>query len=227
MLITGKDVALRQPHKKKWVQRYIQANPCAEKSFEASANMWSVYETQISDPAVADIIQKLEERGIPSLALTAGWNGQLAKRPFHCDDRIDSLRSKGIDFSYSFPKLLPTFFKKFENFGKNPSYKQGVLFACMLKKSDIIHAFLEYAEHTPKEIVFVDDQYENIEDIGAYCARQGYNYHGIHYRGVEKRHTDQVNEKIAHMQFQTLLDTGEWLNDEVAEAKISSSDQGD
>ncbi|MBX9977325.1 MAG: DUF2608 domain-containing protein, partial [Alphaproteobacteria bacterium] len=165
VLITAKDHVLRGQKKEKWLNEYFDNRFSPEEVLQVSSHVWTVYETEITDAKVVELNESLKERGIPSIALTAGWNGSLGHRPLHCDDRVDILKGVGIDFSHSFPTIKETFFRGFENCTKIPSFKKGVIFACMLPKQDILGAFLASVNYTPKTIVFVDDMLINLERL--------------------------------------------------------------
>ncbi len=219
VLVTAKDNVLRGSKKEKWLDHYFNSLT-PEESLEISSYVWTAYETEITDIQVAYFNEDLRARNIPSIALTKGWNGSMANRPSHCDDRIQTLKDIGIDFRYSFPNTPEIFLNGLENCGKIPSFKEGVIFSCMLSKAIVLDAFLKAVDFKPDEIIFIDDMLNNLEDIQTYCETHAVNYQGFHYVGVDARETQPLNEEIAHLQFQTALREKKWLNDAQAHQKL-------
>lgn len=222
VLITAKDQVLRGPRKDYWLDTYFfNDTRSEEESVEISGYTWATYQTEVCDPKVVSLQQHLKKQGIPNIALTAGWNGPLGPSPSHCDDRIRTLKNVGIEFHDVFPHIPPTSFTHLENCGRHPSFKQGILFACMIKKPLVLDAFCNIASLKPAHIIFVDDMMYNLTDMQDYCAHHGIAYDGVHYTGVEHHDNNTFDEAIAHLQFQTALRHKIWLSDDEARARLN------
>lgn len=225
VLITAKDHILKPPHRDAWLNTHIDEKFPPDVALDILGHTWTNYAFEATDSKVSLLNQSLKKRNIPSIALTAGWNGKLGNREFHCDDRVDILKSVHVDFSHSFDKVEETFFHGLENCGKVPSFKRGVIFACMLPKPLVLEAFLKVTAFTPKEIVFVDDIHDNIKQMQDFCTEQGIHYQGFHYTGVAARSNAPLDEELALFQFETVIRDKVWLSDEEARQKIGQNKQ--
>ena len=220
VLLTATDRVLRSPHNYIWLGKYIDNNFSPSEALSLASNIWTSYKTMITDRLLPDILQKIQYKGIPIIALTAGWNGVLANRKNYCDDRIKCLKNMKIDFSQSFPQLTNIIFSTLENCSKNPSFKEGILFGCRLPKDRVLDAFLSLLGSKPDTILFIDDLRENLDDVHKYCLKNEINFYGLHYNGVEKMDNTPLDENVAHFQFQYLIKHKKWLDDIAAKNHI-------
>lgn len=217
VLIHARDQVLRPPHKAKWLHDQIDSRYSPEESKDLSGYIWSDYLVELVDPDLPKIISDLSISGARSIALTAGWNGDLGNTENHCDLRIEILKNYGIDFSKSFSHEAEIFFEEFSFCGRIPSFKQGVIFACMLPKHEILDVFLKKMSFTPSQIHFIDDSLHNLTGMRDYCAEVGLDYYGYHYVGVERREVDLLNYARAKLQYDIVIREKMWLSDEEAD----------
>jgi hypothetical protein len=114
----------------------------------------------------AEFIEKLQRKGIKTLALTAAPAGEI-KGELVENRRIAELRRVGIDFSRSFagfPEMtLPGF--SAPDFGRDPLFKQGVILGNVNNKGDILVTFLKHIAYTPEKILFIDDRKEHLHTV--------------------------------------------------------------
>jgi hypothetical protein len=98
-------------------------------------------------------------------------------------------------------------------------FYQGFFITGSYKKSQII---AEYIKHHPAEmIIFIDDRKEHIDEVTDACKLAGIPIVGILYRGIEKIQ-GSADPEVAKFQQQYLLEHAEWLEDEVAAARVKS-----
>ena len=217
VLICARDQVLRPPHKEKWLYEYIDSRYPPEEAKHLSGYIWSYYETDLVDHSLPEIIGMLTSSHAYTIALTAGWNGRLGHLDNHCDIRVQKLLNYGLDFSKSFDVEGELFFPELMYCGKTASFKKGITFACMQPKHLVLEAFLKKLSFTPSEVHFIDDYMPNLTGMRAYCQEKGMNFYGYHYKGVEAREKDFLNERRAHFQYQTVLTTKKWLSDAEAD----------
>ena len=225
VLIHARDQVLRPPHKAKWLYDQIDSRYSPEEAKHLSGYIWSDYLVQLVDQDIPRIISALSLAGARPIALTAGWNGDLGNTENHCDLRIDILKNYGIDFSKSFQQSDEIFLEEFSLCGKIPSFKQGVIFACMLPKHEILDAFLKKVKFIPEQIHFIDDSLPNLIGMRDYCARKQIGYLGYHYVGVEKRELVPLDNTRAKLQYDVVLREKMWLSDEEADQILKSTRQ--
>ena len=220
VIFTATDHILKPPHRDAWLNTHFDEKFPPDIALDLLGHTWTTYGFEPTDTKITDLNQSLKKRDIPSIALTAGWNGKLAHRASHCDDRIDMLKSVHMDFSHSFSKTPETFFRGLENCGKIPSFKRGVIFACMLSKPLVLEAFLKAVCFQPKEILFVDDMLHNLLQMQDFCATKKIHYQGFHYTAVSKRNDRLLDEELALFQIETLIRDRVWLSDPQAKEAL-------
>lgn len=225
VLIHARDQVLRPPHKAKWLYDQIDSRYSPEDAKDLSGYIWSDYLVQLVDVNLPRMISDLSRAGARPMALTAGWNGDLGNTENHCDLRIDILKNYGIDFSKSFQHSDEIFFQELSFCEKTPSFKQGVIFACMLPKHDVLDVFLERMRFIPPQIHFIDDSLHNLIGMRDYCMKRGIDYYGYHYVGVERRELMPLNDVRAKLQYDVVIREKMWLSDEEADQILKGTRQ--
>lgn len=109
------------------------------------------------------IIQKLQDSGIKTLALTAAPCGRIDGVLLE-DSRFYELLRVGIDFSGSFPDILETQFTHFPKpiIGSFPLYKNGIIFSNDTDKGQVLIEFLKNISWSPEFVIFVDDRIQHL-----------------------------------------------------------------
>lgn len=143
-------------------------------------------ESQLTDPSVPNLIQKLQDQKIQLLGFTAVDTSVIPEIGFIPTWRAKELKRLGINFhptTASFPKEKIEF-TEFPSFrGTFPLYKDGILYSNVTpSKGSILKAFLSKIDQTPSRIIFVDDSLENLQSVEAELQNLGIPYLGIHYR---------------------------------------------
>lgn len=201
-----------------------------KKNVIASSGDWEILASKVLlnsqdsliDHEVLDLIEKLKEKKIRTIALTAMPTGDLGLIPSMEDWRIEQLNKLGIRFDWSFPTLPPMLFEQFQG-GKYspPSFKNGVICSSRQPKGKVLLEFLKYAQFTPSKVVFLDDRMDYIESMELELGKQGIPLISFHYLAISSLF-DELDEEIAAYQLSHLLQHGEWLSDEEVSAKLGN-----
>ena len=141
----------------------------------------------ILDPNVLEVLAKLRQMGVKSIAFTAALSGKIDQKETMKTHVYNELKSLGISFEYSFPKLtdieftdLPAYYHSY------PLYYKGILFAngegSGLSKGDILVHFLKHIDYTPKVVIIADDRRDNIAGLERALATA---YPNMQLEGVE------------------------------------------
>lgn len=182
------------------------------------------------DEKLPNFIASMQNKNIPSIALTAISTGPFGAISSMEEWRFDQLKELGIDFSNAFPDHPRVdWYDESENFVRSPVFFQGILCTDGIPKGFVLEAFLSYLEWTPDFVLFIDDKYSFLKSVEEILDEMGIPFVGIHYHAAESLKTT-VDWEIAHHQYQVLLDKGVWLNDEIAQEQlleISSLDTAD
>jgi hypothetical protein len=86
-----------------------------------------------------------------------------------------------------------------------------------LPKGEVLKAFLDYAELSPKKIIFVDDKEKNLKSVEAFAREAKIPFIGFQYTAIVDRSKSLLNEKRAQLQFEVLEKEHKWLSDEEAD----------
>lgn len=178
---------------------------------------WRTVDFQLIDECVPATIGRLQGRGVTNLGLTLSVictydGGDLI------DWRIKQLNDLGINFG-----------EKFLHFGKivldevltsrnlveakeawvyAPVFKSGITFTHHWPKGESFELMLNKLNlQMPKNVFFVDDREDNVDDLGATCNKLGINYLGIKYSGCEKFESDWNMENVK-AKWQKFFDSG-------------------
>ncbi len=141
------------------------------------------------DKKIPEIIKKLQEKNIKTMALTATY----AK---YKQARVSDLKSIGIDFSETF------------SFSSN-NFISGVLCSGIEPKGIALKRFLMAINFSPSRIIVIDDKIENIKSI--FYTLPEADILGLHY--IKAKPSD--DKAIAEFQASYFKRRGIWLSAEV------------
>ncbi|MFN4174344.1 MAG: DUF2608 domain-containing protein, partial [Parachlamydiaceae bacterium] len=102
----------------------------------------------------------------------------------------------------------------------SPSFEKGILYCGNLYKMDkdnkgkILSLFLDWLDWTPEQVVFIDDGKHHIKSVKNELERRGISFLGFLYI---PRDFDPINEKVAKLQYETIINQKHWLSDEEAQ----------
>lgn len=113
-------------------------------------------ELELIEEKMPQFVRELKEKEIPALALTGILSGGLESIPDMTSWRVESLKSFGYDFSYSFPEVPPITLEHFSKaFDSYPKYAEGVLItngsSGSYTKGDVLITFFELAAYHPQK----------------------------------------------------------------------------
>lgn len=166
------------------------------------------------------ILQAIKERQIKIMALTASLTGRLGKIKDVAIWRYETLRSRGINFCSSFKPIEKISFKKLPAYlGRYPEFYNGILCSngegSKINKGEILIIFLHEVSYEPKQIIFVDDKIENLENVEKALAKLDKSIHfvGIHYKGAEALKPIPIDEKKFLHEWEILISQAKKIAD--------------
>jgi hypothetical protein len=177
------------------------------------------------DETVPELIKSLQKNDVKVIALTSSITGKFGRVKNREDLRIKTLKELDIDFTGSFPGLMPiTLISKVDGNPYPPKFQDGVIFTSGLEKGLILESFLSKVNFIPKKIVFIDNKLRKIQTVEAYCQKNGIEFLGIHFTKTYQKSVDSYNKNVALKQFKVLQSKKIWLSD--SEAKCLVEKQG-
>lgn len=147
-----------------------------------------------SEPLLIDarlplFLKELQEKRIPTMALTANLTGALKHIASMEKWRVDGLRKLGIDFSHHSPYQQSVVFDELASYrGNFSAYLEGILFVngTTVSKGEAFLSFLKRTHTAPSKIIFIDDREENLKSLETVLQKNyaSIDYRGIHYTGA-------------------------------------------
>jgi len=166
---------------------------------------------RLVDDRSVSLVQKLQQRKIPTLAFTAAPAKIRGVEPAGIW-RVDELKQHGFDFSSAFPNSNFLEIPKDLHQEHFPMFKSGVLYSSFHHKGDILTRFLKQLEFTPKKVVFVDDELGFVQSVIAALDKLGIPCMGIHYTAAHEAPCD-LNLDRASFQVDYFAKHEVWLGD--------------
>lgn len=178
-------------------------------------------EINYTDPTVPHLFQKIKEKKIPAMALTALFPGKYGVIPLLEQWREEELKRYGIDFGLHTPFNEIVKFEEFEE--RSPIFYQGILCSSHYPKGIIFKKFLEKTSLRPSRVIFIDDTLTHITSVESELQTLNIPFTGFHFLGVKKEPED-VSLELAQFQFHFLLENKTWLSDEEALKRLPKKD---
>jgi hypothetical protein len=174
------------------------------------------------DSEAPAMIEKLFNKKVPSMAFTSCRTGSLGVIPSMEKWRIDQLNAVGIDFSRFFSE--EHVFSELVDAKLNPPlFQNGILFcgdfysSQKSTKGELLGIFLDRMNLRPELVVFIDDEMKNLEAV-----RQELEKRGIPFQGyLLEKPTPALDETVAQLQIQTVLEKKTWISDQDAAQKAN------
>lgn len=167
---------------------------------------------EIVDPKIIRIIQTLQIKNVPVMALTALSTRTFKNKYSFIDWRIDELKKIGISFKDSWKNFKPKHFFNFKT-QNVPAFKDGILFSSGNPKGEVLEVFLNHINFRPKKIIFVDDHYENLKNVEYFCSKNNIDYLGFEYTAAKELSHDPIDKERAQRQIYHLENEQRWLSD--------------
>ena len=175
-------------------------------------------ESRLVHEDLPTIIQDLNKRGVPTIALTHCNTGQCGCIPSVEDWRLGVLKDLGIEFNGAFAKQPEKMFATLCQRGKAPVFKQGVLFTGhVCDKGALLAAFLK---EPFEKVICIDDDPANL--VAEYKALAWMNIPNIVlvcYKAACSL-PSVFDKRVAEFQLQYLREHDKWLTGEQASAKL-------
>lgn len=178
--------------------------------------------TNSSDPILVEectpqLLRKLQDKDIPTMALTANCTGSLGAVQDMQHWRHTSLCAVGIDFARSAPVNENIVFDNLPAFrGTHPQYRNGVFCANgdNLPKGDAFLAFVAKTGVAPDKIIFVDDRINNQESMEAAVQKldRPVEFIGLHYTGAAKYPSKAISQEEFESVWKKTIATASELN---------------
>lgn len=166
---------------------------------------------QIVDSKSPELIQKIQQNGIPVFAFTAAPATVDERSPGEW--RVQELKEFGFDFSLpEFPENMQLSQKSDQMYC--PWFKQGVLYSSLHPKEDVLMDFLGHLHLKPETVIFIDDELRFIEAVISRLEQEDIPCIGIHYMGANQLpQALDFDEQKALFQVNYFLEKGIWLSD--------------
>lgn len=167
------------------------------------------------EPEIPNIIQSLQKRDVPVLALTSmesGGFGNIASMPVW---RANMLHDFGITMSQVYPDTIFTALPMYRN--NHPVLYQGIMCCNQQPKGVVLEAFLQHCKLKPKRIVFFDDNIHSVQSVAECCKKHNIAFEGFEYRGAEALGGIWDTQQ-ALRQLDLLLKEHRWVSDHALNA---------
>lgn len=172
---------------------------------------WMNAKFQIMDPSGPNLINTLNENGIPTIGFTSFAMDQSGIVKSIPDWRSSHLQELGLNFNRGKEIVFPI-----QNGFVPPSFEKGVLYCGNFYKKDkgkVLSLYLDWLDWNPELIVFVDDGKSNIDSVKQELERRSTPFLGFLYIPKD---LDPIDEKVAELQYEMIINQKQWLSDEEA-----------
>lgn len=180
---------------------------------------WMNVKFQIMDPSGPNLINLLNKIGIPTIGFTSFAMDDPDIVESIPDWRFRHLQELGINFNMENEIIFPI-----QNGFVPPSFEKGILYCGNFYKKDkdnkgkILSLYLDWLDWNPEQVVFIDDGKQHIESVKNEVEKRGISFLGFHYIPKE---LDPIDEKVAELQYETIINQKQWLSDEEARKLLS------
>jgi len=164
----------------------------------------------VVDQGSLALMEKIKQKQIPMIAFSAAPGAKVGKVESFIDWRIDELKRFGFDFSGSFSDIQPFTLPKDPELEFSPVYKSGVLITSLHDKGSVLLNFLHEIQWKGKKIIFIDDQFSNIQSVVQSLEALNIEVIGIHYTAARDLPCE-LNEEESFSKLSHFLKSGEWL----------------
>lgn len=201
--------ALLQNWRKEWKPEDIRSWTPEEDTIA-----WMSAKFQIMDPSGPDLINTLNEIRIPTIGFTSFAMDESDIIKSIPNWRSKHLQELGINFKMENEIVFPI-----QHGFVPPSFEKGILYCGNFYKKDkdnkgkILSLFLDWLDWSPRQVVFVDDGSYHIDSVKRELERRGIPFLGFLY---VPKDLDPIDEKVAEIQYETIINQKEWLSDEEA-----------
>lgn len=182
---------------------------------------WMNAKFQIMDPSGPHLINILNENGIPTIGFTS-----FAMDESDIVKSIPDWRSKHLqELGINFRRIGKEIIFPIQNGFVPPSFEKGILYCGNFYKNDkdnkgkILSLYLDWLDWYPEQVIFIDDGKQHIESVKKELEKRGIAFLCFHYI---PKNLDPIDEKVAKLQYEAIINQRQWLSDEQAKGLISS-----
>lgn len=219
VLVQPSDPAFQMANMKRYssIAKRIMKEVAAEKQMMFLSLMTISSDPILIDEHIPELLQKINQRGIAAMALTANLTGSLGPIKNMEEWRINALRLLGIDFTHLAPYQKQIVLSDLSPYRNNYStYLDGVLFVngTTVSKGDAFLSFLEKTALFPEKIIFIDDREENLKSLEAAIQKleRPIEYQGVHFLGAQKYPSKMLSEEEFESKWQKLASQTQQLD---------------
>lgn len=163
-------------------------------------------EGQLLDEKSPALIEAFKQKGARVLVISGILAGKWNAIPDLMDWRIHNLKRLGITPStFGFDK--PFQFTDLPSYkGKYPEYKEGVILTNgeLVKKQEVLDAFLKKLNWQPKKIIFIDDSRAIVEAMSQYASEHNLTFVGYEYKGAKQANSTPITKEHLEQEWQRL-----------------------
>jgi hypothetical protein len=181
------------------------------------------------EPKIQEIIKLLQNNSCIVLGITTAPSYLLGDKGCIPELRYNTLKKLNIDFSTSQTENItrrvskkkhshvPPIVMDYQegNYNYYPTLYKGILLTDSLPKGKGLDLLLNTTNLNPANILFFDDNQDNLESLAQMARKHTIPFIGFNYRGAEKFNIP-LDENIAQTQLYHLINKGEWLSEKGA-----------
>jgi hypothetical protein len=181
---------------------------------------WMSAKFQIMDPSAPTLIDRLYENRVPTIGFTAFAMDQSGIVESIPEWRSQHLKELGIHFRIEKEIVFPV-----QKGFVPPSFEKGVLYCGDFYKKDkdnkrkTVALYLDWLDWIPKLVVLIDDGKKQLESVEEELGERNIPFIGFHY--IPKK-LDPIDEKVADLQYKTIINKKQWLSDQEAKKHSNS-----
>ena len=203
---------LRKKHVKEIEKKYGEGE---------AKNFWSIIfmnrKIKFVDNKIPGILDDIEKRKIPTIALTKCFTHNYGKIDNAHDWRISELKSLNVDFSkfsplkgtYRILDIIPVNGRP----SSIPMLKSGVIFTARADKGMILEKIFKKYNYYPKKILFIDDKYKNLASIEKLSKKYNIKFDGIIITKAYNLPRPKLEPQNEERRFQILENEEKWVID--------------
>lgn len=224
VIITSKDQILHPSfivYRDKLYEDVIVKDHTKSEIEALSSIIFKTYETILVDENILKIFQNIYDNRLKVLALTSSPTGKLGVIEKFEDHRVDQLKRVGIDFNKFIHSFSDVILHEMKSECGTPLLHNGIIYTCHIDKGSVLEKILKKLDLKFKKIIFIDDRLDNLTSVESMCIKSEIDFFGFEYTAVRDSFVSPFNETRAQFQFNTLIEEGNWLSDELADIKLA------
>ena len=175
---------------------------------------------QLVNSNMKGLIKNLEQRNIPSIALSGWWTGKYGKINEMENLRFVGLKQVDISFINTSPFKEDMIFPELKNKSGTPILKLGVILTALADKGLVLKAALKKSNLHFKRIIFIDDGLKELESVEKICHELNIDFQGIHYGAAKIAPLPILDKEKEQLRYEILEKEHIWLLDKELEERF-------